>query len=97
MKTIYRYAVRPDRGLQTVAVHVGSRPIHIGPSREGLSIWVEQGTSKDLDFDMPFMVVGTGWSIPDGWEYVGTDCGATGWVWHLYRRAPDAETAEGDG
>ena len=86
MRIIYRYPVAPRAEPQSIAVHVGARPIHIGPSREGLSIWVEQDTDEDLDCDMPFMVVGTGWEIPDGWEYVGTDCCATGFVWHLYRQ-----------
>lgn len=30
-----------------------------------------------------FTIVGTGWSIPDGWQYIGTCVDDGGFVWHL--------------
>lgn len=89
-RTVWRFPVAPNKNRQFITAPGRVKLLAIGPSREGLSIWVEVDQGEP-ETTTPYWILGTGWPIPEGAAYVGTDVGATGWVWHLYAEPTDDE------
>jgi hypothetical protein len=82
-RTVWRFAVEPSPAVQYVVTPGRAKVLAIGPSREGLAMWVEVDQTKSDD-ETAYCVLGTGWKIPGDAEYVGTYTTPTGFVWHLY-------------
>lgn len=78
--------VRLDLPARRRIVHVDSRTI------DSVDFWYERPAAPDAVETLEFQIIGTGHSIPTGWEHIGSAiaAGSDGrLVWHLYGR--DAE------
>lgn len=81
MKTIWNFQLGSG-STQTVEMPVGARIVAVGMKRSKVTIWAEVDSEAETE-ERRFRVYGTGHSIEDGWEYVGT-CFDGPFAWHVY-------------
>jgi len=61
----------------------GARFLHFDHQGETPCVWLEvDGDEEELKL-FQFSIVGTGWDVPDGAEYLATSL-VGAFVWHLY-------------
>jgi hypothetical protein len=86
MKTIYKYPVDLKNESSKVELPLGAKFLTIALQHGTVQMWFEV-YDQQPKIEQEFRVVGTGWEIPEGWEYLGT-CLNIGqsFVWHLYRK-----------
>lgn len=87
MRRMYRYQVGLD-GPETI--RLTGDPVAVGnvPGSEGVEFWAEHDDAQ-RSACRTFVVVGTGYPIPEGAAYAGTAPRTReGIVWHLYELKP---------
>jgi hypothetical protein len=90
-RTVWRYAVVPAPAVIEIPTPGDAKVLAIGPSREGLSVWIEVEPDAPKSITSLY-VIGTGWPVPESARHVGTHTTVGGFVWHLY--VPD-EVSDG--
>ena len=89
-RRVWRYAVEPSTGVIEIPTPGDAKVLSIGPSREGLSVWIEVEPDAPESITSLY-VIGTGWPVPEGARHVGTHTTAGGFVWHLYVPEVDSD------
>lgn len=89
-RTIYKYPIPHNKGLiQQHALPKGAKIVYLGfqGATDHLHLWAEVNTSEPELQARSFAIIGTGETIPDGWEYVATAQEAQQtFVWHLFEK-----------
>lgn len=62
-----------------------SKFLHFGIQNGEVYAWFEVNP-RAANSPTEVIIIGTGWDVPEGAEYLGTVIGANLLVWHLYRR-----------
>lgn len=86
-RTIWKYLISTDVGKdQIIEMPLLSNPIHFDhdPSTTNYALWCEVHPNGNT-VERTFCLFGTGWNVPDGYEYLGTLTDRV-WVWHLYEK-----------
>ena len=88
-KSIYKYSVAIDGTDHYIDLPPESAVVHVdvqtAPYAQ-VTFWAEVSLPADTDVTRVFRVFGTGYEIPDDYEYVGTTLGDRPLVWHLFER-----------
>lgn len=86
---IYRFGIPVDDEahdvLMTPAPILAVAPVARQKSHHSVEFWAEDNDDQ-LRITRTFMVIGTGWPVPDGYSFRGTCGRLDGLVWHLYER-----------
>lgn len=85
--SIWKFSLRVTQAPQQIEVPTGAIIRHIGEQDGSICIWMEVTQSAPKE-KRKFLVMGTGWELPEDRNYVGTvQMGS--FVWHVYenRRA----------
>jgi hypothetical protein len=85
--TIYKFGpLEPSESWQEIKLREHYEIRHFGEQGGNLYLWAE--VNPDCAPEMrQFMVIGTGWEVPEGALYWGSVISPSGYVWHLYERA----------
>jgi hypothetical protein len=85
MSAVYKHSVRVNGPDHTIPMLEGAQIVHVACQSD--PYWVELWAVVDQNApteDRTFIVVGTGHSWSEPWQYVGTAIAAEGaLVWHL--------------
>jgi hypothetical protein len=81
MKTIHKYKL--DMNGSSFRSYEGMTPLHVDYQGGFLCLWAEvETTAKDID--VPFRVIGTGFTLPsDNYKHFATVQNPP-FVWHVY-------------
>ena len=84
-KNIWRIPIQLTGAAQTFRLPQGADPVYFGTKGGGYNLWVEFDQAKaDVLEEQTFLLVGTGFEVPDACNYIGTVIEADTFVWHLY-------------
>ena len=84
-RRIYKYPLKVEP-WQQVEMPAGSKILFVGDQRGTPTLWADVDTANDTSATRCFAIIGTGHSVPDKAEYIGTaNCGE--FVWHVYEIA----------
>lgn len=86
-QVIYKYPIRHDLHpgqVYTLRCPEVAKFLHFGEDNDrDLCVWV-QVDSDSADVERRFVVMGTGWEIPEGhWNYVSSAI-VSPYVWHFF-------------
>jgi hypothetical protein len=81
MKTIHKYKL--DANTDSFRSLEGMKPLHADYQGDSLFLWAEVETTAE-DIDVPFRVIGTGFTLPsDNYKHFATVQNPP-FVWHVY-------------
>lgn len=83
MKTVYKYGL--SLASPSVCLPKNAKFLFFGTQEDRFFIWAEVNTQETEKEEKIFLIVGTGYHLPDGCEWLGTTI-APPFVWHLYER-----------
>ena len=82
-RTIWKFNLTKQSSSHEVPI--GSKLVHVGKDANGVpAVWLEVSPASPTE-KRYFSVIGTGHSVPDGYDHVGTYL-AEPFVWHIYER-----------
>ena len=85
MKTIWKYSLSVDQADGSFSIPKDGKIIYVSSqTTRMINFWVELESNNQIEL-RHFIVIGTGHSIPDNSEYVGSIMSGA-FVWHLYER-----------
>lgn len=84
--TIYKYGpLEPSEEWQELTLREHCAIRHFGEQNGKLYLWAE--INEDCTPERrQFMVIGTGWEVPEDAQYLGSVVSPSGYVWHLYEK-----------
>ena len=82
-RTIYKYLIDIKDEPQIKNMPNGCIIIHVGRQDDKIGIWAIVDTNQK-EISVPFLVLGTGFVIPDNAEFIGT-VQMDWFVWHLFK------------
>ena len=84
MKKIYKYKLKMEFDNQVVVMPVGARIVHVEAQHGVPCMWAEVDVDAQIN-KRQFLIVNTGFVIPNGYRYVGTFMLLGGdYVGHIY-------------
>lgn len=85
-KQVHKFPL-PTPGARNSFQIALSRFVHVGYQNGQPMVWVEVIDRPRKRVIVDIHCFGTGWDIPDSFEYIGTLIDPAGFVWHYYRGA----------
>lgn len=83
MRNVYKYHLPAPNTDAWIPLPSGYKPVLVGLDRNRTAcVWIEHDQSQP-PVNSHWVVVGTGWGIPDGMQHVGSFV-TDGFVWHVY-------------
>lgn len=90
---IWKFRLAPiGEAVEHQAPDLG-RALHFGIQDAQFYAWCLVQPSKKLA-PAAFKIIGTGWPVPEGWDYAGTVQEGP-YVWHLFQTTQGAGAREG--
>lgn len=84
MRTIHKYKLGTPGEPFTVEMPEAALDRRFDYLQERFWLWAEVDTDKPKEFQFQSVILGTGWPIPDGFEYHATCFSPGDFVWHLF-------------
>ncbi|MEA3537651.1 MAG: hypothetical protein U9R73_00810 [Pseudomonadota bacterium] len=83
MRKVFKYRLNGSGAITEVDAASLSDPVLVAEQRGEPHIWLEAFST--VTFKRRFLVVGTGWDIPEQAKHVGSYQSAGGvFIWHVY-------------
>lgn len=86
-KTVWKFNLTEDTHIKAPVI----RFLTVQVQHEAICVWGEVDlTQPNKDFD--FVVIGTGWPVPEDFNYLGTVQEFGGiYIWHIYWKEGEAK------
>lgn len=82
MRTIHKFTL-DQNGKTTIEMPRGARILHCAPQGAEIQLWAQVNTDEPL-VPRRFLIIGTGWELPDvPLKYIGT-VQISIFVWHIF-------------
>jgi len=84
---VFHYPIEPQEGWQEVEMPEVAQILFMGYRGDGsLRVWAKVPILDEHPTQMrELAVLGTGWDVPSGAQYVNSVIHSSGLVWHLFR------------